>query len=247
MDKVVVGMIPQSRIKTTNSPYTDRYEFLDLYTNKILESGGLPVGLIASDGRIIEEYLDMCDAFFFPGGSKFEKYHFTTLDYAIKHNKPLLGVCLGMQAIGVYSDVIDYVDSFNEDNFFDAYNKLKNNYGGNMLLKMNDTFKHDKIPLNYTNSDKARHEIRVIDLQSKLYEILESDRLDVVSLHKLMLRNIGSTFKKTAISSDSVIEALEICDKDKFIMGVQWHPEWDYDNKLIRRLIKEGEDRKNGR
>ena len=59
--------------------------------------------------------------------------------------------------------------------------------------------------------------------------------------------NIGSTFKKTAISSDNVIEALEICDEDKFIMGVQWHPEWDSDNKLIRRLVKEGELRKNGR
>lgn len=247
MDKVIVGMIPQSRIKTTNSPYTDRYEFLDLYTNRILECGGLPVGLIANNGDIPYEYLELCDAFFFPGGNKFEKYHFTTLDYAINNNKPLLGVCLGMQAIGVYSDVIDYVDSFSEKSFFDAYNKLKEKYDNNILFRMNDTFKHNKIELNYTNSDKARHEIRVVDLQSKLYETLKSDKLDVVSLHKSALKNIGSTFKKTAISSDSIIEALEICDQDKFVMGVQWHPEWDSDNRLIRRLVKEGENRKYGK
>ena len=247
MDKVVVGMIPQSRIRTTESPYTDRYEFLDLYTKRILECGGLPIGLMANSGRIPEEYLELCDAFFFPGGVKFEKYHFNTINYAIENDKPLLGVCLGMQSIGVYSDVIDYVGSYSEKEFFEAYNYLKFQYNNEILKIMEDTDIHNKISLNYENSDLARHEVKIIDYDSMLYDIFKNNKLNVVSLHKTILRNIGSTFKKTAISYDGVIEGIEIKDKDKFVLGIQWHPEWDDDNAVIRRLVKEGEKRKNGR
>ena len=247
MDKVVVGMIPQSRIRTTNSPYTDRYEFLDLYTKRILECGGLPIGLIANNGRIPQDYLELCDTFFFPGGIKFEKYHFDTLNYAINNDKPLLGVCLGMQAIGVYSDVMQYVDNYSEEEFFKAYRYLKSQYDNSILKVMEEPGMHNKVELTYANSDLARHEVKITDSKSILYDIYKKYLIDVVSLHKTTLKRIGETFKETAISSDGVIESIEIKDPDRFVMGVQWHPEWDDDNALIRRLVKEGEKRKHGR
>ena len=152
-----------------------------------------------------------------------------------------------MQAIGVYSDVIQYVDSYSEDAFFKAYCRLKKQYNNSMLHVMDNPDMHNKVELNYDNSDMARHEIKIIDYESLLFDIFGRNKLEVVSLHKTILKDIGDSFKKTAISCDGVIEGIELKDPNKFVLGIQWHPEWDDDNAVIRRLVKEGEKRKNGR
>ncbi len=46
---------------------------------------------------MIEDYLKICDGIVLPGGNKIFYYEYFIVKYAIEHNIPILGTCLGMQ------------------------------------------------------------------------------------------------------------------------------------------------------
>lgn len=69
MWKIIVGILPQIRLNTDNNPDNDKYEFLDLYTKKIIECGVIPVGICLNNRKLDYSSLDICDAFILPGGN----------------------------------------------------------------------------------------------------------------------------------------------------------------------------------
>lgn len=85
---------------------------------------------------------------------------------------------------------------------------------------------------NILNHYEGFHEV-VVDNNSKLYEILKTNKLLVNTRHKSALKKTNLTV--SAYSNDKVIEAIEAKDK-KFFMGLQWHPE-TMDDKVIDKLI----------
>jgi gamma-glutamyl-gamma-aminobutyrate hydrolase PuuD len=245
---MVVGILPQMKLKTDDDPYNDKYEFLDLYSKKIIEIGAIPVGILLSNGELDYSFLDICDAFILPGGNKAYKYYYETISYAIKENKPVLGICLGLEAMAIFSDVFEKIDGNDiDEKFFETYKKLKDENDGTLLKKLESPNIHGDIIVNYDNIDAARHEVEIIDKSSILYDIFKKDKLNVVSLHNYNPKWIGKNFKVTAKATDDVIEAIEFNNKDYFILGVHWHPEHDNDNLLFKRLIKEGEKRSDGK
>ena len=48
----------------------------------------------------IKRMIDMCDGIVCPGGNDFYDYDLKVVEYCYKINKPLLGICLGMQTMG---------------------------------------------------------------------------------------------------------------------------------------------------
>jgi len=75
-----------------------------------------------------------------------------------------------------------------------------------------------------------------IDKNSKLYEIIGEEEIDVNSRHKYKVTDIGN-FEVVGVSNDGIIEAIE--DKRKtFAVGVQWHPENLMDTKTSQKLFK---------
>ncbi len=146
----------------------------------------------------VENVLKLCDGFILPGGDTWYQLDEMVIKYAIKYDKPLLAICLGMQAL---SKVLNC--------------KTKKVYDNTIK---NDTFINHYLP----NEDYA-HEV-IIDKNSKLFSILKEEKIKVNSRHNYHVPPFLNTNYISARSLDGLIEGVEVRNK-KFIIGVQWHPE----------------------
>ena len=164
----------------------------------------------------LDAVLDMCDGFLLPGGVKWYSHDEYVVKYAINHDKPLLGICLGMQIMGVMD------------------NRLNSGEFDTTIL--NDTI------INHCQKDKKYvHEVEVVK-NTLLSDILNVDKLMVNSRHNYHVGGVVN-WNIDAVSEDGLIEALSYPGK-KFILGVQWHPESLFDDdinskKIFDRFIKE--------
>ena len=240
MKKVVVGILPTYNKGILKNPYDDSYKFIELYSNKVKLSGGIPLGILPDKDNLNLDILDLCDAFIIPGGTKIEKYAYELIIYAIKKNKPLLGICLGSQSIAITSLLLEHID-INKDITIEEittiYNKLKEENEGSLLKKVPEPNIHGNIVISEDTIDEARHIIK-IEKDSLLYKIYNKEELSVVSLHNYDYKKVGSSFKVTAKSTDNVNEAVEYKKENTFILGVEFHPELEENNLIFESLIK---------
>ena len=245
MKKLIIGIIPTIK-RNEDDPYKYKYTFLNSYSKMIIKNGAIPIGLLLNDGNINNDILNICDAFIFPGGNKLEQVHFDVLLHAIQYNKPILGICLGMQVLNYFSILKDILNRrnliINKENLWNIFNEVKNEY----YFKLKDIntpnihgyeIMQEKIECNLDNLSKSKHNINIYE-NSILYNIYKEKNINVLSLHLKQVINVGSDFYISANADDGVIEAIEYKDKDYFIIGVQYHPELN-DNKLFKYFIKE--------
>lgn len=61
--------------------------------------------------------------------------------------------------------------------------------------------------------------------------------LDVPTAHHQAIDRLGAGLVATAWAADGTIEAVELADRDEFLIAVQWHPEQGTDPRLFRALI----------
>ena len=238
MNKIVVGIVPKIVLNTTDDPYQDIYSFVNNYPKRIYEAGAIPVGLLFNDGKISLEQLELCDAFIIPGGNRIDQGFYQLLAYAKKNNKPVLGICMGMQAISVFSVINDMIDDLdNPESFRIAYEDMKNNNPTLYKLDEDNIHSHQVIR---TNVDTARHDV-TLDKNSLLAELYNKEVVSGVSLHGIAIKRVGSLMNVVGHTEDDVIEAIE--NKDLLWLGVQYHPEIDDEDVLINRFIKEIERR----
>lgn len=159
-----------------------------------------------------------------PGDAYRDQYELQILDFAVTNDKPVLGICRGCQLINVYFGGTLYQD-------------LKTEKG--------EKLKHRDAGL----YDRVHHEIDFVDqgLLSKIYQ-KESSR-KVNSVHHQGIRDLGKALKVEAVCpDDQLVEAVAYQDlRQKFILGVQWHPEFSHTLKdqvvapepLYNRFIEE--------
>ena len=95
----IIGVVPGAKLFGSEDLYADQYLFVNGYPKRISACGGTPIGILSSDGYVIERALELCDAFVFCGGARFYPYHFEVMDYAARSGKPVLGICLGCQIL----------------------------------------------------------------------------------------------------------------------------------------------------
>lgn len=81
--------------------------------NYIETKGNMFEPLTNDEKETIENYLNMCNGIFLPGGVKFTPNDRYLLERAIEKELPILGVCLGMQMMSCYKE--DVVIKQNED------------------------------------------------------------------------------------------------------------------------------------
>jgi len=243
MNKVKIGIVPTSHIFENDDPYEDKYSFINNYCKRISENGGIPVGILLSDGKLDEASLEMCDAFLICGGNRIQPFSFKVINYAIKNNKPLLGICLGMQTIGLYSylesELIKREISLDYENFIKMYDEVKEK-GIFFTKPVEGHYVSDILRNSYIQN---MHDV-YFSKDSILNNIYNRDNLSVVSMHSFQVALLGENVMIGSKDKVGVPESIEYKNKDLFILGVQWHPEVeDKHNVLFKWLIDEAKRR----
>lgn len=180
--KKIIGIIPSTLGFDTDNPFDDKYYVQNSYIEKIDELGGIPIIIPPINLNARYNSLDLCDSLLIIGGRDAHKYHFEVIEYAIKTNKKLLGICLGMQAIAMYSN-----NDFKEESLY----KINNHY-------------YDKIT--HKNKELLKHNI-TINKDSKLASIIGTN-ISVNSIHKYAVKYVTAPFKIVG-TNKNIIEAIE--------------------------------------
>lgn len=235
-NKPVIGIIPTFPIEETDNPYDNRASFVRMYIERIRESGGVAIGILEEN---VEDVLNICDGFLWPGGKKIWKCFYKVLDHALEHHKPILGVCLGSQAIATYFNILEDMSRSNLKSFDEVYQRCKEEDPYLNVLDNKRIENHSrKVPTKEENIDNAKHKI-TINENSLLYQILKTKEENVVSFHKYYIQRTSKDVLINAKSLDEVIEGIEYTKNNQRILGVQFHPEITKDNRLFMWLVQE--------
>ena len=171
----------------------------------------MEIGSDTLDTKKLDYILDKCDAFIIPGGTYGYRFDEYIIDYAIKNDKPLLAICLGFQIM---------TSMFAKDrNKFD-------------MTEKGDSSLHHNNPIEYS------HKVSIQE-NTLLKRILHKDSIPVNSVHNDIVNFSFDTLVVNALSEDGVIEGVEYPGK-KFILGLQWHPEYlmdEYNSEIINTFI----------
>jgi len=206
--KKIIGIIANTLGFESSNPFDDKYFVQNQYVEAVYKNGGIPIVITPVNLNINYDTLDLCDSFLITGGKRYHKYHFDVINYAVKTNKKLLGICMGMQLIGMY---------FNND------------YDEKTLKYINNHYYDD---ITHENKELLIHDVYISE-KSLAYKIF-GDKIKTNSIHKQALCNVSEPLKAIGKSEDDIIEIVEY----KNIIGVQFHPELtNNSNKLFKWLI----------
>lgn len=229
-NKIVVGIIPSYNLTNEdNDPYLDRAYYVRMYEEMIKECNAIPIGLLDEDINI---YLDICDAYLWPGGSKILWNCYPIIEDALKNHKPILGICLGMQAISTYFNIIEDSKKTNLS-FKETYdlNKESNPYL-NKLDEIKQSTHSNYVTKESESIENAKHKI-IINDNSFMKDIYKVNEICVPSMHGVEVARTSSDVIVSAKSEDNVIEALEYSKDNNHILGIQYHPELIKDKKVF--------------
>lgn len=239
-NKIVIGILP-TYDNSSEDPYANRDRFVRMYETIIKECGAIPIGLLNRD---LSMYFDLCDAYLWPGGYVIEKDFYVLFEDILKNKKPLLGVCMGAQAISIYFNALEDKKNMPDKSIIEVYDLLKKDKP--YLKKIDDEY-HDRhfniVTFEEESLNSAKHRIK-IEKNSFLYDIYQKDSIDVISLHSYQIARTSSDIKVSAKSDDGVIEAVEYNKDGNHILGLQYHPEVINDKLPFEWLINKAKENK---
>ena len=147
-----------------------RKEFVNEDYIKLLDKYGFTPIFLSSTTSKLEDYLEICDCFLIPGGDdidaeyyqqenhkkniladpKIDSLDMKVIDYAINNNKPILGICRGLQIINIYfgGTLVQHIDDNSHKKNYDdilelnIYSKLINVLPQKFII---NSFHHQKI------------------------------------------------------------------------------------------------------
>lgn len=189
---------------------------IPLSQNNVLTFIELIDGLLLSGGGDISPWLYGCEPRVGLKSVNVERdlFEIRLVREAINRGIPILGICRGCQLLNVA-------------------------LGGTLVQDISSEIKTN-IPHFYITPPSFRvHKVK-LDPSSKLAKIYGTTELMVNSSHHQAVNKLGKGLKAVAWAPDGVIEGIESME-ERFIIGVQWHPERILDNlqlKLFKEFIK---------
>ncbi len=196
------------------------------YAEAVEGSGGMPVLIpLIPNTEYIDGLLGEVDAVLLPGSASDldpvrygqephirlgavhplrDEVDLLVLKRVEERNIPLLAICFGMQSLNV-------------------------SRGGTLIQDINT---HIQNPIKHEQGvPRARRSHSVTLLKGCLKRVLnERSTLFVNSHHHQAIETIGFNLRATAWTSDGVIEGVEDTRQERWVQGVQWHPEIDWKN-----------------
>lgn len=179
-----------------------------------------------------ERILDCIDALFLPGSpSNIEPHHYsneasatpddhdpqrdsTTLPLiraAIKRRMPILAACRGMQELNVA-------------------------LGGSLHQRVHelpDMMDHrENKTLDREGQYADAHDVELAS-DGLLAKLVNSNRARVNSLHGQGVNRLADGLVAEAYAPDGLVEAFRSSDPDHFLVAVQWHPEWRFEENPL--------------
>lgn len=192
------------------------------YMDAVTQAGGLPIMLpLTFDEAAIDALAAMCDGFLFTGGQDVDPsiygetplndtvfpnadrdaMELPLLQKALAADKPIFGICRGLQFINAALGGTLYQD-------------LPVQHPSDIAHDMSAPY------------DRATHEVEVEE-SSPLYALLGKKKLGVNTLHHQAVKDLAPILRNMATSTDGLIEAAWMPSK-RFVWAVQWHPEFRF-------------------
>jgi putative glutamine amidotransferase len=200
------------------------------YINTLTAAGAIPWMIPLVDDATLRGIYDELDAVFLPGGADIDprtygaaphplcdktdrerdRVEVALAKWALEDEKPVLGVCRGMQLINVAAGGTLYQDIAEE---------------------LPGAIKHDYFPFNGSSfaRDYLAHDVDVAG-GTRLSQLVGAGPLRVNSMHHQGVRELGRGLVATAEAPDGLVEALEGGEDGGYLVAVQWHPEALTDN-----------------
>ncbi|TWU03397.1 gamma-glutamyl-gamma-aminobutyrate hydrolase family protein [Neorhodopirellula pilleata] len=200
----------------------------ETYVRAVRDCGGIPVILSCADGStaLVGEYLELLDGLLMPGGDDIhssewgEELHPAAnliTDERYTFEKALITAwlqetdkpLLGI-CLGCQWISVAHHGSLVQD-----------------------------IPTEFGGHPKYVNHMVSVERDSHLMRIFGEEQFEVNSLHHQSVRDPGQGMRIVAKSPDGIVEAIESTDPNRFVIGVQWHPEKLVpENKLQQKLIQ---------
>jgi putative glutamine amidotransferase len=223
--------------------HTDRFYLSRHYSEAVEGAGGAPVHLsLIPNEDYIQSVLSNVDGILLPGSDSDvdptrygdqphthlgtvvpvkDETDLLVLEEIEKRAIPLFAICYGMQVLNVFRG-----GTLIQDIATQVPNALKHEQG---------------IP-----RDRPSHIVN-FEESSLVRRLASRNEALVNSHHHQALGSLGKNLVATAWAADGLIEAVEDPREDRFVLGVQWHPElgWERDSisqTLFERFIKATRD-----
>lgn len=196
------------------------HQLNDAYMKAVALAGGIPVLIpVYEDVELVKDVIDRLDGVLLTGGEDPDPAHYgqratgrlgtisprrDAFDFAVvryvlqETEKPVLAICRGTQVMNVAMGGSLHID-------LEAAGKLAH------MLAM--------YPLHMES-----HEAEVAK-DTRLAEILGEGLCGINSIHHQAIKDVAEGFTPAAVSvPDGVVESIEL-PGERFVLGVQWHPE----------------------
>lgn len=230
MSSPIIGVIPLVDMEKNS------YWMLPGYLDGLIEAGGTPVMLpLTSDMTILRQLSRMCDGFLFTGGQDIspdlygedplpscgescrlrDDMERTLFQLLYEQDKPVLGICRGIQSINALLGGTLYQDLPTQ--------------------KVSNVEHHQSPPY-----DEPVHKVEIME-DTPLFKLLNRKEISVNSYHHQAVKSLSSDLQMMARSPDGITEAVYAPEK-KYVWAVQWHPEFFYlkddsSRKIFRSFI----------
>jgi len=219
---------------------TDRFYLGRPYSEAVEGAGGLPVHLpLIPNAEYIASVMAGLDGLLLPGSDsdvdparyghephpqlghvvpEKDETDLLTLREAERRAMPIFAICFGIQSLNVFrgGTLIQDIPS-------QLPNAIKHNQGA--------------------PRDRHSHRVRILE-GSLLGQLAGGNQAPVNSHHHQAVETLGRELVATAWAPDGLVEAVEDPRSDRFVLGVQWHPElaWERDvlsQALFNRFVDE--------